>query len=199
MRWDQVSGLITGAKIPAMTMRFILFPLLVIPAGAVAQTSADLSSKYHQVISYELHPGVVMTPKYAADGQACEMVLEKRQKTNSGMVFGVSFSKKEVKGLVDELVPEAERGRDLTTTLNTMVDGGFIMTEYTYENVLVRVYGITRPSPASDRVIIITWPKRTCGGGPETSKAENLYLTPVEARKPRDGRAAHSIRNQQEK
>jgi hypothetical protein len=54
--------------------------------------------------------------------------------------------------LVDELAPEAERGRNLTRHLNTTVDGGFITTEYTYENVVVHVYGITRPAPAGDKV-----------------------------------------------
>ena len=142
---------------------FVLFILIGLAAIACGQTSADLSSKYRQVSSYELRPGIVMTPKYAADGQVCEMVLERRQKTETGVVFGVSFSEKEVKELVDQLVPQANRGRNLTKFLNVSVDGGFVTTEYTYENVLVRVYGITRPVPG-DRVVIITWPKRVCRG-----------------------------------
>lgn len=169
---------------------FVVLLMLGIATIVWGQSSADLSAKYRQITSYELRPDVVMTPKYAADGQVCEMVLEKRQKTDTGMVFGVSFSEKEVKGLVDELAPEAERGRDLTKPLNTTVDGGFITTEYNYENVHVRVYGITRPAPAGDRVITITWPKRTCSGGPNSATAEtvdpntgNVHLTvPVVAR-----------------
>jgi len=144
---------------------FVVLLMLGIATVAWGQSSADLSAKYRQITSYELRPDVVMTPKYAADGQVCEMVLEKRQKTETGMVFGVSFSGKEVKALVDELVPDAERGRDLTKPLNSTVDGSFMTTEYTYENVRVRVYGITRPAPAGDRVITITWPKRACGAG----------------------------------
>jgi hypothetical protein len=144
---------------------FVVLLVLGIATVVWGQSSADLSAKYRQITSYELRPDVVMTPKYAADGQVCEMVLEKRQKTDAGMVFGVAFSESEVKTLVDELVPESERGRDLTKPLNTTVDGGFLTTEYSYENVHVRVYGITRPAPAGDRVITIIWPKRTCGGG----------------------------------
>jgi hypothetical protein len=163
---------------------FVVLMMLGIAAIVWGQSSADLSAKYRQITSYELRPDVVMTPKYAVDGQVCEMVLEKRQKTDIGVVFGVSFSDKEVKSLVDELVPEAERGRDLTKPLNTTVDGGFMTTEYNYENVHVRVYGITRPAPAGDRVITITWPKRTCGGGQNSATAEtvdpktgNVHLT----------------------
>jgi hypothetical protein len=160
------------------------FLMLGIVAHSSGQSISDLSAKYRQITSYELRPDVVMTPKYAADGQVCEMVLEKRQKTDTGIVLGVSFSEKEVKALVDELVPETERGRDLTKPLNARVDGGFITTEYSYENVLVRVYGITRPAPAGDRVITITWPQRTCSGEQTSATTEtvdpktgNVHLT----------------------
>lgn len=147
---------------------FVLFLMIGIAAIAWGQTSADLNAKYRQVTSYELRPGIVMTPKYAADGQVCEMNLERRQKTATGVTFGVSISEKEVKELVDELVPESKRGRNLTKLLNISVDGGFVTTEYTYENVLVRVYGITRPVP-EDRVVTITWPKRVCSGVPQSA------------------------------
>jgi len=143
-----------------------IFLTLGIATIVWGQSSADLTAKYRQVFSYELRPDVLMTPRYAADGQVCEMVLEKRQKTETGMVFGVSFSEKEVKELVDELVPEAERGRNLTRRLNTTVVGDFITTEYSYENVFVRLHGITRPAPAGDRVITIIWPKRACSETP---------------------------------
>ena len=141
----------------------LLLVALGVSVIATGQTSADLSVKYRQVTSYELRPDVLMTPKFAADGQVCQMVLEKRQKTDAGIVFGAAFSGAEIKELVDELVPGAERGRDLTTILNTTIDGGFITAEYTYDNVLIRVYGVTRPEPGGDRVVVITWRKRTCG------------------------------------
>jgi hypothetical protein len=34
-----------------------------------AQTSADLGAKYCKITSYEVGPGIVMTPRYAQDGQ----------------------------------------------------------------------------------------------------------------------------------
>lgn len=45
-----------------------------------------------------------------------------------------------MRGLLHDLVPEEGRGRNLTRALNENVDGNFLTTEYTYENVLVRVY-----------------------------------------------------------
>lgn len=75
---------------------------------------------------------------------------------------------------MDDLVPENERGRNLTPLLNGTVDGSLMTLDYTYENVLVRVYGNSRspddagygknPWAVGYRVMIITWPKRQCGG-----------------------------------
>ena len=145
-----------------MAKMLLLFLTLVV--AALGRTSADLSAKYRQVASYELRPDVLMTPKFAPDGQVCEMVIERRQKTDTSIVFAVSFSDEEVQQFVNELAPEAERGRNMTKHLNTTVAGGFMVTEYTCENLLVRVYGTTRPTPAGDRVITIIWPKRKCSG-----------------------------------
>jgi hypothetical protein len=147
----------------------VIFLALCIAATALGQTSADLTSKYRQVISYEVRPGVLVTPKYTVEGQVCEMVIERRHKTDKEINFGSSFSEKEVKELADELVPQSERGKALTELLNTSVSGGFITTEYTYENVLIRVYGTTRPEPAGDMVVTITWRKRVCGGAQQPS------------------------------
>jgi hypothetical protein len=137
---------------------------LVIGASVVirAQTSEDLSAKYRQIISYEVRPGIVMTPRYAEDGQVCEMIVEKRAKTDEGIIFGSSFSEKEWRDVVDELVAPSERGKDVTEMLNTTVDGGFISADYTYENVKIRVQGVTRPKPTPAVLITIRWSKRTC-------------------------------------
>ena len=140
----------------------ILFLALV--GAALGQTSVDLSSKYSQVTAYNVRPHVLMTAKFAADGQVCEMTLEKRQKTDSGIVYEDTFSQTEIRSLVDDLVPENQRGRNLTRVLNGTFTGSFMTEEYKYENVVVHVDGLTRPAGAAgNRVITITWPKRSCG------------------------------------
>lgn len=96
---------------------FLLTLLCGLQAG-FGQTSADLSTRYRQVISYLLRPTVIMTPRFAADGQVCEMAIERRQNTDTEIVIATSFSEEEVHELVDELAPEAERGRNLTRHLN---------------------------------------------------------------------------------
>ena len=147
----------------------ILLLPFVVSLPLWGQTSADLSAKYPRVTAYKVRADVLMLARFASDGQVCEMTLEKREKTDVGIVFGNSFSEKEIQSLLAELVPENERGRNLTRPLNGTIDGGFITTDYTYENVLIRVNGITRPEPAGNMVITITWPKRTCNGGQSTA------------------------------
>jgi hypothetical protein len=140
----------------------VLVLVLGLAATAEAQTSADLGAKYRQIISYELRPGVVMTPRYAPNGQVCEMVVEKRAQNEAGIVFGFSFSDEERQQVVDQIVSPHERGKDDTDRLSTTVDGGFITSNYTYDNVKIRVQGVTRPNPNPALVITITWRKRNC-------------------------------------
>ncbi len=145
-------------------MAKICILLLTLVVGALGQTSADLSAKYPHFTAYKIRPDVLMAARFAADGQVCEMTLEKRQKTDTGVVFGDTFSDTEVRSLMDDLVPVNERGRNLTRALNVTVSGGFMTEEYKYENVNFQVDGITRPAGAAGyRVMTITWPKRPCG------------------------------------
>jgi hypothetical protein len=175
-------------EVGRMIREFTMFLLLGFPAIAQGQTSADLSMKYHQVTSYELRPGVIMTPRFAPNGQVCEMDIEKRHKTDTGIYFGSSFSAKEVRELVDELAPEQERGKNLTEPLNSIIDGGFNTTEYKYENILVSVRGITRPQ-AEDMVVIIIWRKRFCDGMGQSARSKtanpNRQVPVVASNKPK--------------
>lgn len=155
-----------------VSMARICILLLVLAVAALGQTSTDLGAKYPHVAAYKVRPEVLMTASFGADGQACEMTLEKRMKqekrttNDSGIVIGDSFSEQEVRSLVDDLVPEDLRGRDLTRRFNGTIEGRSVTREYTYENLIVRMYGTRSDVPglAPDySVIIITWPKRSCG------------------------------------
>jgi hypothetical protein len=144
-------------------MARICILLLALAVAALGQTSADLSAKYPNVIAYRVRPHVLMTARFAADGQVCKMTLEKGERTDTSIPFDDSFSNEEVHSLVDDLVPERLRGRDLTGRFHGTIEGLSVTTEYTYENVLVRVYGSRQPD-GGDKVIVITWRTRTCSG-----------------------------------
>lgn len=141
---------------------FVLLLLCGATCPTRAQTSADFKSRYPQIVSYQVRPGVLVTPIYDDDGQVCRMVVEKQRAAGNKIVFGLSFSNKEVKEIVDQLAPRTARGQDLTPLLNTTVNGGFIETDYSYENILVRAVGVTRPEPMPAIVITISWRNRTC-------------------------------------
>jgi len=153
--------------------------LLTLVVTAWGQTSADLSAKYPHFTAYKIGSDLLMTPKFASDGQVCEMAIEKRHLVDNRLDSVTLFSEREVREVGESTVPEKERGRNLTSVFNGTVIGSDMTIEYTYENVLVRAYGDARPyeNPATYgndglhigkggyAVIIITWTKRPCGKG----------------------------------
>ena len=144
----------------------LLFPLLLLAFASPSwgQTSTDLDRKYPKVTSYEIKPGIVMIPQYAEDGNVCEMSVERHPASH---ILGATFSTEEAKSVIDELVPETQRGQHVKTGkydkwLNTTVTGGFTDTEYSYENISIHIYGTTRPEPSGEMLIVIKWLKRAC-------------------------------------
>jgi len=84
--------------------------LLTLAVAALGQTCAELSAKFPQITSYKIRPDAPMTARFAADGQVCEMTLEKRQKTDEGIdLLQKFFSETEARSLMDDLLPESER------------------------------------------------------------------------------------------
>lgn len=141
----------------------VLICLFSMEVSVVMQTSGAFGAKYRQIVSYEVRPGVAMTPQYTANGQICEMLLERRSATSAGFMLGYSFSEKEVSELLDELVPDAQRGKRFEDGPIVEAGGGIITSVYTYENIRVSVLGLADPPPSGgDKVIVISWPSRKC-------------------------------------
>jgi len=100
-------------------MSKICILLLTLVVAAIAQTSADLSAKYPQITAYRVRPDAQMTARFSGDGQVCEMTLEKRAETSCGIILGAFFPEKEVQSLVDDVVREDLRGRNLAKAAST--------------------------------------------------------------------------------
>ena len=99
--------------------RLLLTSVLLLLPGltAAAQTSADLEKKYGPPATfYEVRPGVLLAAKYSEDGQACEMVVERRRKADSGVTPESTLTDELVKELIDELVPAPGEGRRTSST-----------------------------------------------------------------------------------
>jgi len=136
-----------------------------------AKPQNQMFSKYKSVEAYEIRPGVLAMPRYAENGQLCEIGVERRAYSPGLIRINQSFSKKEIDQIVDELAPPDQRGREYK---GIMGDGGLMQgNSYTggvvYENVTVLDYGgitnsqnVSHFSITGDVVFTIRWTKRKC-------------------------------------
>jgi hypothetical protein len=138
----------------------------VVAAWADGQTSTDFSAKYPEFKAHEVRPGILMTEKYATDGQVCEVTLEKRHSTLKGVNLGSTIPSELTKQLVDEVIPPADRGKrvgpfskwDYVTTIS----GSLITKEATYENVSIEIDGTLSSCEPGDVVVTVRWKRAAC-------------------------------------
>jgi hypothetical protein len=69
-------------------------------------------------------------------------------------------------GIIEEVVPESDRGRRLegggfSKWLKSDISGGFITTTYRYDNVTVEFHGI-RKKDSDSMFAVVTFPQRSC-------------------------------------
>lgn len=71
----------------------------------------DFQSRYSRVESYEIHPGILATPTYAAGGTLCRVSIERPHVQPNSIELGPStMARKLVLGMIDELAPPSARG-----------------------------------------------------------------------------------------
>jgi hypothetical protein len=154
-----------------MKSRFLYISLfLVLTAAPVwAQTSSDLNSKYGAPTqSYEIRPGIFLTVKYAADGQVCEMSVEKRHIQASGTIDldSITISSEERRMIVDELAPAVKRGERQKDSGDVLIVGGGGTEIDNYENVSISYHSRYTPSKEAiirgTAAIVIAWKNRPC-------------------------------------
>jgi hypothetical protein len=147
-----------------------LFAIMLSLAGAVgSQSPSDLGRKYHTVVFFEIRPGVVMTPKFTAGGEVCQMTVQKLAETQDGNLADNFFTEPEISDLVDNLAPPSERGIEIPEGAISghgwqgYMSGGMIEHITTYENAFVAAVGRSQPKPpARMTLLVITWRKRVC-------------------------------------
>jgi hypothetical protein len=137
-----------------------------------AQPQIELFAKYKHVKAYEIRPGALAMPRYAEDGQICEIGVEKRSYSLGMIRIGDSFSQKEIDQSVDELAPLDERGpmsKGLMASMMT-VRGRTCSNATVYENVTILGYGGISSdagrrsglTSSGDLAFTIQWTKRKC-------------------------------------
>jgi hypothetical protein len=137
----------------------------------VASPQNNKFSKYKVVEAYEIRPGILMMPKYAEDGQVCEIGLERRRYSPETIRLDADIPETDVTEIVDELAPDAEKGPRNKGTLPfdlIETDGGAMTTIRDYENVSVQIFSHVlnnerRGTKVEPNVAVaIKWKNRTC-------------------------------------
>ena len=144
---------------------FLAFCWLVLVEVSLCQTTADLRTKYPVVTSYEVRPGILMTPRYTPDGLVCEMSIQKQSVTRSGVRLDFYMNNKLIKELIDELVPSSVRGKPWNGSdwNGVVVTSGVInTTTYGFENLSVAVVDRSDEPRLGSMVVVITWKNRAC-------------------------------------
>jgi len=127
-------------------------------------------AKYKAIEAYEIRPGILMMPRYSADGQVCEIGLEKLHYSPETIRLDSSLSRKEIDQIFDELVPADERGpksKDFAGTLITQ-GGHSLTTNIDFENVSIQIYGDASPAAGKDGTTVdevtatLKWKNRKC-------------------------------------
>jgi hypothetical protein len=133
------------------------------------RSQSDKFPRYKAVEAYEIRPGILMMPSYAADGQVCEIGLERHHYSPEMIHLDSGLSRKEIDEIVDELAPERERGPKEGGLLGDLIsiNGGSVTTSLTYENISVEIYSTLLPTKklqiAEEGVAAtIKWKNRKC-------------------------------------
>jgi hypothetical protein len=137
---------------------------LIVAIVGVPATHQSLT-KYPRLESYEIRPGVLAMPKYADDGELCQVSIEKLHVQDSGVELGVpTMSRESVLKMIDELAPPSERGKAITQLAGfdyiDIINGTADVAAANYENVSVQIYGST--SAPGDVAVVLDWKRKAC-------------------------------------
>jgi hypothetical protein len=116
------------------------FLFLVIATASVARTATDLTARYGypDVERFVVRPGITVTASYAEDRTACEMMIEPKHSTQRPDDKEEAMATDAVTEIIDELVPESERGILLNRIIEAMGAGEHQVAEY--QNVTISRY-----------------------------------------------------------
>ena len=133
--------------------------LLLFPSKCQDESFA----KYKRVEAYDVRPGILMMPRYSANGQVCIVVLQKNHYVDGVADLDSTLPRDALTQVFDELVPPRERGP--LTTNNEMArlsvySGNAVTALLDYKNVSVDI--ARQASSPGDVIAVIQWKGRSC-------------------------------------
>jgi hypothetical protein len=130
---------------------------------ASASPAHEQFAKYKLVEAYEIRPGILMMPRYSADGQVCEIGLEKLHYSTEKIMLDSSLSRQVINQIFDELVPSDERGPKPQNPIARGMDylsGNSWVSDEEYQNVSIHIYG--KISTGEEVTATLEWKNRKC-------------------------------------
>jgi hypothetical protein len=106
-----------------MFYRIIATCLLIVSFSLPsAQTSKTLRDRYGEpdIERFTAAGDIGSTVEYGSDGQACQIVIERKQPLLHSEQVRNNMAPEEVSEIIDELVPPASRGRSINSILESM-------------------------------------------------------------------------------
>lgn len=118
-------------RITSLVGTFFLFVTCIF-----AQTATELNRTYGEpVSSFSVSEHIWMSPEYATDGQVCQARLYPKKFAADASYLTNLLQSKELKQVLDRLVPLGSRGAKKTPFGQTATGGGAAWTTYAYDNV----------------------------------------------------------------
>ena len=138
----------------ACAIAFLLLPV---------NSQNERFSKYKRVDAYEVRRGILIMPRYSANGQVCMIVAQKDHYVDDVAFLDSTLPREVVAQIFDELVPPSERG-PLTTNDEmarlSLYAGNSVTSRLDYKNVSLEISRLA--SSPDDIVAVIQWKGRSC-------------------------------------
>jgi len=140
----------------------------------VAKPHSERFSKYKALEAYEVRPGIMMMPRYATDGNLCEIDLERFHFLPGIVDLDSGLTDKEIDTIADELVPRSERGQRRSSLDSTVLNGEVAIDHEEFEKISIITHTLidfgSSDSPgkpgekidATKVVAIIRWREHPC-------------------------------------
>jgi hypothetical protein len=120
-------------------------------------------SKYKRVDAYEVRRGILIMPRYSANGQVCMIVVQKDHYVDDVALLDSTVPREVVTQIFDELVPPGERGPRTTDdeiARLSLYAGNSVTSRLDYKNVSLEISRLA--SSPDDIVAVIQWKDRLC-------------------------------------
>jgi hypothetical protein len=152
-----------------------LLSLLGVPAALLAQQTMKEWDAFHtSVTSYEVFPDVLMTAKFTADDEVCEMMFQKQVFTKDGIRLDTYMPESLVKIIVRPWLT-----RDLEETKSKVVlTGGVKTITYLYDYATIVVTERSKNPQSGPTVVVFKWTNRTCRN-PKSESGPKEFRSPV--------------------